>query len=137
MKLDKAVLEKLYRKYNKRQYVHPDPLEFLYRYRAVRDREIVALIASSMAFGRVLQILKSLSFVFGKMGDSPYRFVMMSSKFHLRKAFRGFRHRFVGDKELICFLTAIRNVLKKYGSLNNCFLADATADNNIFHFLDS
>ena len=59
----KTRLETLYKKYNKRAYVHPDPLEFLYEYKDIRDREIVGLIASALAYGRVTQILKSVSSV--------------------------------------------------------------------------
>ena len=32
MKIEKDWLERLYEKYNHREFVHPDPLEFLYNY---------------------------------------------------------------------------------------------------------
>ena len=48
----------LYETYNHREFVHPDPLEFLYDYQDLRDREIVGLVASSLAYGGVRQILK-------------------------------------------------------------------------------
>ena len=70
----KGKLDSLYNLYNKRMYVHPDPLEFLYLYKDIRDREIVGLIASSLAYGRVAQILKSVSFVLDIMHPSPYLF---------------------------------------------------------------
>ena len=59
----KENLEGLYAQYNHRRYVHPDPLEFLYNYPDILDREIVGLIASSLAYGRVAQILKSVSII--------------------------------------------------------------------------
>ncbi len=37
---DARTLSRLYARYNRREYVHPDPLEFLYRYDDVRDREV-------------------------------------------------------------------------------------------------
>jgi len=49
----KGRLEKLYTLYNYRKWVHPDPLEFLYQYPDIKDREVVGLIASSLAYGRV------------------------------------------------------------------------------------
>jgi len=52
-------LEQLYHHYNSRQWVHPDPLEYLYDYPDLKDRETVGIIASSLAYGRVAQILKS------------------------------------------------------------------------------
>jgi len=47
------MLEELYELYNRRRFVHPDPLEVLYEYDDVRDREIVGLVASALAYGRV------------------------------------------------------------------------------------
>ncbi|MDY6863707.1 MAG: DUF2400 family protein, partial [Thermodesulfobacteriota bacterium] len=52
MKIDRQILDTVYVKYNHRKFVHPDPLEFLYHYKDLRDREIAALIASSLAYGR-------------------------------------------------------------------------------------
>ena len=56
MKITKQKLESLYKKYNRREYVHPDPLEFLYNYKDKCDQEVVGLIASSLAYGNVKQI---------------------------------------------------------------------------------
>ncbi|MBI2342406.1 MAG: DUF2400 family protein, partial [Deltaproteobacteria bacterium] len=59
--MKRSFFEKLYKSYNKHEYIHPDPLEFVYNYTEPADREIAALIASSLAYGRVAQILKSVS----------------------------------------------------------------------------
>ena len=69
----------LYETYNRRKYVHPDPLEFLYDYDQLSDREIVGLVASSLAYGAVRQILKSVRLVLERM-DSPYLFLKRASK---------------------------------------------------------
>ena len=45
----KEKLDELYLAYNKRIYVDPDPLLFLYDYPDVRDREIAGLIAACLA----------------------------------------------------------------------------------------
>ncbi|MBU0545458.1 MAG: TIGR02757 family protein [Proteobacteria bacterium] len=115
-------LDKLYIKYNKKIFVHPDPLEFLYNYRDLRDREIAGFIASSLAYGRVAQILKSVSGVLDKMGSSPYAFLKNSTLSSLGKKCGGFRHRFATDENLSSMLTGIKNVLEEYGSLYACFL---------------
>ncbi|MDQ1329805.1 MAG: hypothetical protein QG578_67 [Thermodesulfobacteriota bacterium] len=118
----KKNLDKLYLKYNKREYVHPDPLEFLYSYRDIRDREIAGLIASSLAYGRVARILTSVSSVLDKMGSSPYSFIRNSTLSSLGKTCGGFRHRFAGDENLTALLTGLKRVLEEYGSLHACFL---------------
>ena len=72
-------LEELYESYNDRKYVHPDPLEFLYDYDNLKDRELVGIIASLLAYGRVSQILKSVQKVLGIIGE-PYNFIVNLTK---------------------------------------------------------
>ena len=118
----KKTIHTLYNQYNKRGYVHPDPLEFLYLYKEIRDREIVGLIASSLAYGRVKQILNSVSFVLDKMNPSPHVFIKNSSYKSFCKVFEGFTHRFATGDHLAALLWGIKNVIAKYGSLNECFV---------------
>ncbi len=115
-------LEFFYNRYNKREYVHPDPLEFLYDYPDIEDREIVGLIASSFAYGRVRQILAKTGLVLEKMGKKPREFVWKTKTKTLENLFGGFKHRLVTGEEFIFFLGRIKKVLEKYGSLNECFL---------------
>lgn len=112
----------LYRRYHRRELVHPDPLEFLYDYPDLADREIVGLIASSLAYGNVRQILKSVSSALDRMG-SPNRFVSDSSKELLVETFRTFKHRFTTGEELAGMLYGVKKVLERYGSLEACFTA--------------
>lgn len=117
------MLEDLYRNFNKREFVHPDPLELLYGYPDVGDREIVGLVASSIAYGRVSQILRSASAVLEPMGDSPRRFVLEESSRSMKGAFRGFKHRFTTGDDISAMLLGVKRALEKHGSLNRCFLA--------------
>ena len=93
LKTIRKKLDRLYKKYNRRKYVHPDPLEFLYAYKDIKDREVVGLIASSLAYGRVAQILKSIAYVLDKIGPSPYLFLKEAIPEFLQKDFVGFTHR--------------------------------------------
>ena len=115
------VLDDLYRDINRRRYVHPDPLEFLYPCKNPADREIVAMLASSMAYGRVAQILKSVSDVLGRVGERPAEYLAENSPAKIRRTMRGFKHRFNTGDHVAAMLTGIRNVIKKHGSLGACF----------------
>ena len=117
----KPMLDRLYSQYNKREYVHPDPLEFLYAYTKIEDREIVALIASSLAYGTVAQILKSVSSILQIINPSPYLFVKHSTDREIRQAFKSFRHRFAGGDHMSALLMGIKQVISRFGSLNECF----------------
>ena len=118
--IDKGSLERLYRIYTKREYVHPDPIEFLYDYRSVGDREIAGLVASALAYGRVTQILKNVECVLSKAAG-PKEFILNSSRGALAKIFSDFCHRFARTDELVWLLHGMRRVIEEHGSLNACF----------------
>ena len=114
-------LDKLYRLYNHREFVHPDPLAFLYDYDDLKDREIVGLVASSLAYGRVTQIMKSVSSVLERMTPSPFVFLMNSSLKELSSTYSGFRHRFTTGMDIAYLLWATRDLIGRHGSLYECF----------------
>ena len=129
----KIKFDDIYNQYNRRNFVHPDPLEFLYFYKDIRDREIAGLIASALAYGRVAQILKSVSSVFGIMDESPYLFLQNSDKKLLLQKFKQFKHRFSDGKNLAALLIGAKNIIDRFGSLNKCFISGFSPDHkNIF-----
>ncbi|MBN1593761.1 MAG: TIGR02757 family protein [Candidatus Coatesbacteria bacterium] len=119
--LKKNVLEQLYEKYNRREYVHPDPIEFLYYFDTVGDREIVGLIASSLAYGRVVQILRSIKMVLDKIGPSPREFLLNVSEEELRRRLLRFKHRFTTGEEMVEMLLSAKSLIERHGSLHECF----------------
>ena len=119
--IDRETLERLYGKLNRREFVHPDPLELLYLYDDPDDREIVGLIASTLAYGRVKQILRSASNALDRMGPHPAAFVRNSSPDSLRRAFAGFKHRFTTGGALSSMLDGVRVAIDKHGTLGGFF----------------
>jgi len=68
------VLENLYQTYNRREFIHPDPLNFSMITRTFVTGRLAGLVASSLAYGRVSQIIRSVSFVLERMTPSPFLF---------------------------------------------------------------
>ena len=130
--LDIFYLEDLYRKYNNRKFIHPDPLEFLYNYKGLREQEVVGIIASSLAYGQVKQILKSVSSILNVMGSRPSEFLKKVRSEALKSTFSSFKHRFTTGEELAIFLSNIGSILRKYGSLNSCFMESYINEQEIF-----
>ncbi len=116
-----SVLNDLYERYNWRRYVHTDPLVFLYDYDDIRDREIAGLIASSLAYGNVKQISKSVDGVLSLMGTSPAHFLEMSTPRAIERTFSSFKHRWTTGVNLASMLQGAKRVIEKYGSLESCF----------------
>jgi uncharacterized protein (TIGR02757 family) len=80
------------------------------------------LIAASLAYGRVEQILKSVSIVLGRLGYSPHQYILSATPKALIGDFSGFTHRFANGSHVAALLMGIKQVLKAHGSLYTCFL---------------
>jgi uncharacterized protein (TIGR02757 family) len=128
--ISKDRFEELYRQYNRREFVHPDPLEFLYHYEGLCDREIVAFVASSLAYGKVAHILKSVSSVLERMKPTPLVFLKRASLKAMHQIFSGFKHRFTSDQKLCAMLFGVKEVLERHGSLQACFSAGFNDDDD-------
>lgn len=124
----REIFERIYSDYNRRCYVSPDPLQFLYDYPRASDREVVGLIASGLAYGRVAQILKSVGRVLGVLGERPAEYLKASSFADHEAALCGFVHRFTDCGEMCLFLDAIGRALREYGSLEELFLSGFHGD---------
>jgi len=114
------VLEKLYKKYNRRELISPDPLQFVYHYSKPADMEVTAFLASALAYGRVQQIEKSLKNLLGRMGDSPYEFVVNFDK-NKRKKLEDFKHRFTTGDDISDLLMLFRTIISQSGSIERYF----------------
>jgi uncharacterized protein (TIGR02757 family) len=123
----RAVLEKLYKRYNRRELISPDPLQFLYRYSEPADIEITAFLASALAYGRVEQIEKSLNNLLGRMGNSPYEFVRNFDR-DKRRALKNFKHRFTTGDDISDLLTLLKTAISRYGSIEQCFVLGYNSD---------
>ena len=117
----KSILELLYKKYHKYKFVKPDPLQFLKKYKDPKDQEIVGLISSSFALGRVTSIINIVDQILSKL-EKPRECIESLSKNELKKLFQGFVYRFFKTDQLVDFLIGIKTCIKEYDSLNNCFI---------------
>jgi uncharacterized protein (TIGR02757 family) len=121
-------LEAIHRTCNKRSLVSPDPLQFLYDYDNPSDRELVGLIAASLAYGRVSQILKSVDDVLKEMTPSPVEFISRNSRKNFEHRFRNFKHRFTTGEDLALLLSGMKACLDESGSLEQAFLEGFSSD---------
>ncbi|MBW8039742.1 MAG: TIGR02757 family protein [Planctomycetes bacterium] len=123
----KDCLEALYARYNRREFIGSDPLQFVYEYSNPADMEVVAFLAADLAYGRVQQIQKSLADLLGRMGKSPYAFVRNFGKAD-RRSLTGFKHRFTTGRDISDLLQLLRNVFEQSGSIEKHFLLGYNKD---------
>jgi uncharacterized protein (TIGR02757 family) len=120
-------LEKLYTKFNRREFVVPDPLQFVWLYDDPADQEVAGLIASSLAFGSVAHILSSVEWVLQRM-PKPALWVRGTRAATMRAVFQGFRHRYVDADDLVDLLCGTQRALERRSSLRACFAEGLKAD---------
>lgn len=120
-KRDHERLEELYRAYNDRRWRASDPVEHVHRYEGAPDREIAALVASSLAFGGVLQIRSSVERALAALGPSPADFLESASPARIERVLGGFRHRWITGEDLAGMLRGARSAIAAYGSLGELF----------------
>jgi uncharacterized protein (TIGR02757 family) len=124
----RQTLDDLYHIYNRPAFIHPDPLEIVYRFRDPADREIAGMIASALAFGRVSQILLTLGRVFDVIGPSPSVYLNRSDHASLALDFNGFVYRFVRDRHLVDFLLGLKGLISRFGSVERAFIDGLSQD---------
>jgi len=117
----KTFLEETYRKYHREEYIDPDPLSRVRMYPNLPDREVAAFICASLALGRVGGILKACDAVLSPLGNPLREHLLQASVEDLSYWFRDFRYRFFGSAEIVSFLSALRGVLRQWGTLEECF----------------
>lgn len=80
----------------------------VHRYDALEDQHFVGLICSSLAYGRVGQILASCERVLAPFGRQPYCRFLEAKDGWFEKQFGSFKHRFTTGSELVTFFVALR-----------------------------
>lgn len=117
----KAILDNLYACRSQR-HLGNDPLSFCHRYNNPLDQEIVGLVASSFAYGKVSSIKKNVEEALAVMSPSPRRFIERYDPSASLNALAGFRHRFNDGRDLCALFLAINAMVRQDGSIRSFFL---------------
>ena len=96
-----------------------DPVEYVRRYSAPEDVELVALIASSVAFGNVTALRAKRADALERMGPSPARAADDAPA--LEKRLRGWKHRVWVADDLFRLIVGARRLQRAAGSLGDAF----------------
>jgi len=125
-------LETLYHQYHRPDYLETDPLAVVRRYPDGADREVVALVAASFAFGNVVSIRSSLENILQPLGDHPSERLRQLTPLQLSRMYRGFTYRWVRAADLRIYLAWIGAALRDHGSLDGLWVkVDDPAEDTI------
>ncbi|MEP7124737.1 MAG: TIGR02757 family protein [Byssovorax sp.] len=99
-----------------------DPVEFVHRYSGADDRELVALIASSLAFGNVKALRAKIDDALTRLG--PEIATIADDPAEVARRLRGWKHRVYRDEHLTGLLVGARRVQRRSGSLGQALAAE-------------
>ena len=116
--------DSIYLKWNQKEYIYTDPLTTLFNYNSNSDIEIIGLISSSLAYGRVSQILKAIKIVSDQMGSFPTLYLKSQTSSDIINDFKDFKYRFTKGKDISNLLIGIKYAIQEYDSLENLFLSN-------------
>ncbi|MBI5180258.1 MAG: TIGR02757 family protein [Nitrospirae bacterium] len=119
----KESLDRFYNEYNLTERINSDPIEFPHRYKRPEEIEVVGLIASSLAYGKVTLFKPILERIFKIMGESPSDFLLhfdIKKNVHL---FSDIKYRMNKNEDILCLIYLISAVLKGHGSLQRLFMS--------------
>jgi uncharacterized protein (TIGR02757 family) len=116
-------LERLYREFDYGARIARDAIEFPLRYQAADDREVVALLTTCLAYGRVELFGRALEGVLAAMAPSPAAFIRDFDARRDAARFGSFIYRFNRPRDLVAFCVASRDLLGRHGTLEKVFVA--------------
>ncbi len=123
----KRKLDDLYQTYDN-AYLSTDPLMFLHRYDDPADIEIVGLVCSSLAYGNVKMIQRSIRRVLDLMGERPAGYVRRFDARSRASDFSSISHRFNRGLDIVLLLHYVRQMLEMKGSIGEFFRAGYEPD---------
>lgn len=101
---------------NRPEFISDDPVQFPRRFEDLRDIEIVSLLASMIAWGKRTMICRNADKLLTLMGHDPYHYVMDEGYLDLNPEIN--IHRTFFARDLRHFLTGLRKIYRRFGSID-------------------
>lgn len=101
---------------NRPEFIAEDPVQFPRRFEKLEDIEIVSLLSSHIAWGKRSMICRDAERLLALMEHDPYQYVMDEGYRDLDPSLN--IHRTFFARDLIHMLTGLRDIYRKYGSID-------------------
>lgn len=129
------IFKDLQTKYDNRNFLFSDPVQFIHKYPNPNDQELVGLISSLFSYGDAKQIIKTLNQVLFPLGANPFKNIQMID---FNSHWNGFYYRFHTEHHLRVLLRVIQECLNEFGTLGLFYqsFANKKSLNNSKNFLE-
>ena len=104
-----------------------DPVQIVRRYPRLDDREVVAFVASGLAFGRVASVMASIEAMCAVLGPHPAEAVRGFNPSADRVRFDSLGHRWTRGRDLAAVVWILQRMLATSGSIERFFATGVDA----------
>ncbi len=108
-----------------------DPVGLVHPYETAADREVAALFASCLAYGRVELLRSAITRALAPLGDSPAAYLRAATPGELDSLWPDFTYRMTRGADLRDLATAISATLSREGSLQALYVEGNDGDSPI------
>lgn len=115
--ITKEELDALVEKYETKDFIKDDPVQFPHRFTNEEDTTIAAFIASCFAYGNRKVFIEKLNELFNMMGNHPYDYVIDFDP----DVIKGFGYRFSKSCDVTAFFEKLHNLYKSKSSIKQLF----------------
>ena len=113
----KQQLDELVLKYETKDFIKDDPIQFPHRFKEVKDIELAGFIASMFAFGNRKVFIRKLNELFNLFQNEPKNFI---ENFE-RKSLKGFNYRFAKEEDVEEIFLVLKKLYSSNSSLEELF----------------
>lgn len=114
------LLEHLHDKYNRAEFIEPDPISIPHSYCDRHDREVSGFLAATIAWGNRKAIVKSARRMMQYMDNAPADFVRNASPAELRHL-QSYVHRTFNGQDFTDFVLGMRHIILNHGGIGEFF----------------
>jgi uncharacterized protein (TIGR02757 family) len=128
-----TLLEQNFKRFNRADFVEDDPISIPHQFEKKEDIEISAFLASIIAWGQRVTIIRNANRMMELMDHAPHDFVINHREIDLKR-FEGFVHRTFNADDLRYFIHALQFLYREKGGLESAFLNGADYKARIANF---
>lgn len=110
-------LEKAHEDFMLNNEISADALEPALKFQDPINKEFVSFICSILAYGRIVQVKKSIHALVDPMGDNPIAWLIKQSEENLKKHVKNWKHRFNDSHDILIMLLILQKVYKDHRSI--------------------
>jgi uncharacterized protein (TIGR02757 family) len=106
--------------YNRPEFILTDPVVIPRSFSRKENMEISGFLASSIAWGNRVSILKNARHLMSIMNNDPFGFITQASPEEMNRVAR-FVHRTINGEDMFFFIQSLRNIYLNHGGLEPLF----------------